>query len=59
MGHGLRKRISSTVRWIGKQVDDSMYLGITLIMYIFVSNMLGLPFAVVVDGELMVEITNS
>ncbi|WP_335872978.1 F0F1 ATP synthase subunit A [Bacillus sp. 2205SS5-2] len=27
-------------------------LGITLIMYIFVSNMIGLPFSVVIEGEL-------
>ncbi|RDI41580.1 F0F1 ATP synthase subunit A [Falsibacillus pallidus] len=27
-------------------------LGITLIMYIFVSNMLGLPFSIVIDGKL-------
>ena len=27
-------------------------LGITIIMYIFVANMLGLPFSVVVDGNL-------
>ncbi|MBO8175973.1 F0F1 ATP synthase subunit A [Aeribacillus pallidus] len=27
-------------------------LGMTLIMYIFVANMLGLPFSVVIDGEL-------
>lgn len=27
-------------------------LGITLIMYIFVANMLGLPFSIVVDGKL-------
>ncbi|WP_044749352.1 F0F1 ATP synthase subunit A [Bacillus alveayuensis] len=27
-------------------------LGLTLIMYIFVANMLGLPFSVVIDGEL-------
>jgi F-type H+-transporting ATPase subunit a len=27
-------------------------LGITVIMYIFVSNMLGLPFSVVINGEL-------
>lgn len=27
-------------------------LGITLIMYIFISNMLGLPFSIVIDGDL-------
>ncbi len=29
-----------------------LFLGMTLIMYIFVSNMLGLPFSVVIGGEL-------
>ena len=39
--------INSTMDW--KDGGRFHILGITIIMYIFVSNMLGLPFAIVVD----------
>ncbi|MEH7480418.1 F0F1 ATP synthase subunit A [Neobacillus drentensis] len=42
--------INSTMDW--KEGGRFHILGITLIMYIFVSNMLGLPFAIVVDEKL-------
>ncbi|PLR76798.1 F0F1 ATP synthase subunit A [Bacillus sp. V3-13] len=42
--------INSTMDW--KTGGRFHILGITLLMYIFVSNMLGLPFSVVIDGEL-------
>jgi F-type H+-transporting ATPase subunit a len=42
--------INSTMDW--KDGGRFHILGITIIMYIFVSNMLGLPFSVVVDGVL-------
>jgi F-type H+-transporting ATPase subunit a len=42
--------INSTMDW--KDGGRFHILGITIIMYIFVSNMLGLPFSVVVDGTL-------
>lgn len=42
--------INSTMDW--KTGGRFHILGITLIMYVFVSNMLGLPFSVVVKGEL-------
>ncbi|WP_075983186.1 F0F1 ATP synthase subunit A [Bacillus massilinigeriensis] len=42
--------IKSTMDW--RDGGRFHVLGVTLIMYIFVSNMLGLPFAVVVDGTL-------
>ncbi|MEH7180684.1 F0F1 ATP synthase subunit A [Neobacillus vireti] len=42
--------INSTMDW--KDGGRFHVLGITIIMYIFVSNMLGLPFSVVVDGVL-------
>lgn len=42
--------INSTMDW--KDGGRFHVLGITIIMYIFVSNMLGLPFSVVVDGTL-------
>ncbi|MDQ1143565.1 F-type H+-transporting ATPase subunit a [Bacillus sp. SORGH_AS 510] len=42
--------INSTMDW--KTGGRFHILGITLLMYIFVSNMLGLPFAVVVGGDL-------
>jgi F-type H+-transporting ATPase subunit a len=42
--------INSTMDW--KDGGRFHILGITLIMYVFVSNMLGLPFAVVVDEKL-------
>jgi F-type H+-transporting ATPase subunit a len=42
--------INSTMDW--KDGGRFHILGLTLIMYIFVSNMLGLPFSVVIDGEL-------
>ncbi|WP_251551782.1 F0F1 ATP synthase subunit A [Neobacillus muris] len=42
--------INSTMDW--KEGGRFHILGLTLIMYIFVSNMLGLPFAVVLDGNL-------
>ena len=42
--------INSTMDW--KDGGRFHILGITLIMYIFVSNMLGLPFAIVVDEKL-------
>src|SRR3954463_11261698 len=42
--------INSTMDW--KDGGRFHILGITLIMYIFVSNMLGLPFSVVIDGTL-------
>jgi len=42
--------INSTMDW--KDGGRFHILGITLIFYIFVSNMLGLPFAIVLNGEL-------
>jgi len=42
--------INSTMDW--KDGGRFHILGITIIMYIFVSNMLGLPFAIVIDGNL-------
>lgn len=42
--------INSTMDW--QTGGRFLVLGVTLIMYIFVSNMLGLPFAIVVDHEL-------
>ncbi|WP_102264586.1 F0F1 ATP synthase subunit A [Mesobacillus jeotgali] len=42
--------INSTMDW--KDGGRFHVLGITLLMYVFVSNMLGLPFSVVVDNEL-------
>jgi F-type H+-transporting ATPase subunit a len=42
--------INSTMDW--KDGGRFHILGITLIMYIFISNMLGLPFAIVIDGNL-------
>ncbi|WP_017756602.1 F0F1 ATP synthase subunit A [Calidifontibacillus oryziterrae] len=42
--------IGSTMDW--KTGGRFLTLGVTLIMYIFVSNMLGLPFSVQVNGEL-------
>ncbi len=42
--------IKSNMDW--KSGGPFHILGITLIMYVFVSNMLGLPFAVVYDNEL-------
>jgi F-type H+-transporting ATPase subunit a len=42
--------INSTMDW--KDGGRFHVLGITIIMYIFVANMLGLPFAVVIDGVL-------
>lgn len=42
--------INSTMDW--KDGGRFHVLGITVIMYIFVANMLGLPFSVVINGEL-------
>lgn len=42
--------INSTMDW--KTGGRFHVLGITVIMYIFVANMLGLPFSVVIDGQL-------
>lgn len=42
--------IDSTMDW--KTGGRFHILGITIIMYVFVSNMLGLPFSVVIDGTL-------
>jgi F-type H+-transporting ATPase subunit a len=42
--------VNSTMDW--KTGGRFHILGITLLMYIFVSNMVGLPFSVVVDGNL-------
>ncbi|MDR7073523.1 F0F1 ATP synthase subunit A [Fictibacillus barbaricus] len=42
--------INSTMDW--QTGGRFLALGLTLIMYIFVANMLGLPFAVAVDGNL-------
>ncbi|PLR85117.1 F0F1 ATP synthase subunit A [Bacillus canaveralius] len=42
--------INSTMDW--KTGGRFHVLGITLLMYIFVSNMVGLPFSVVIDGVL-------
>jgi hypothetical protein len=49
---------------IGSTMDlktgaNFLALGVTLLMYIFVSNMLGLPFSITVGHKLMVEITDS
>lgn len=46
----VRNIINSTMDW--KDGGRFHLLGITLIMYIFVANMLGLPFAIVVDDHL-------
>ena len=42
--------INSAMDW--KDGGRFHVLGITIIMYIFVANMLGLPFSIVIDGEL-------
>jgi F-type H+-transporting ATPase subunit a len=42
--------INSTMDW--KTGGRFHVLGITVMMYIFVANMLGLPFSVVIDGQL-------
>ena len=42
--------INSTMDW--KDGGRFHILGITLIMYIFISNMLGLPFSIAIDGVL-------
>ncbi|WLD95482.1 F0F1 ATP synthase subunit A [Alkalihalobacillus sp. AL-G] len=42
--------INSTMDW--KTGGRFLTLGLTLIMYIFVSNMLGLPFAIVIDHNI-------
>jgi F-type H+-transporting ATPase subunit a len=42
--------IDSTMDW--KTGGKFHILGITIIMYVFVANMLGLPFSVVIDGQL-------
>lgn len=42
--------INSTMDW--KDGGRFHILGITLLMYIFISNMLGLPFAIVIGGNL-------
>ncbi len=42
--------INSTMDW--KTGGRFLTLGMTLLMYIFVSNMLGLPFAIIVDHNL-------
>ncbi|MDF0726612.1 F0F1 ATP synthase subunit A [Cytobacillus sp. S13-E01] len=42
--------ISSTMDW--KTGGRFLTLGMTLLMYIFVANMLGLPFAIIVDQQL-------
>ncbi|MGM7703072.1 F0F1 ATP synthase subunit A [Pseudalkalibacillus sp. Hm43] len=42
--------INSTMDW--KTGGRFLTLGLTIIMYIFVSNMLGLPFAIAIDHEL-------
>ncbi|AKO94780.1 F0F1 ATP synthase subunit A [Priestia filamentosa] len=42
--------IGSNMDW--KTGGRFLFLGVTLLMYIFVSNMLGLPFAVVIDHTL-------
>lgn len=46
----VRGIINSTMDW--KDGGRFHILGITLIMYIFVSNMLGLPFSIVIDDKL-------
>ncbi|WP_243387085.1 F0F1 ATP synthase subunit A [Bacillus kexueae] len=46
----VRNIISSTMDW--KTGGRFLTLGVTLLMYIFVANMLGLPFAVIVDHQL-------
>lgn len=46
----VRNIINSNMDW--KTGGRFLILGMTLIMYIFVSNMLGLPFSVVYDGVL-------
>jgi F-type H+-transporting ATPase subunit a len=43
--------INSTMDW--KTGGRFHILGITLLMYIFVSNMLGLPFSITIDGNLL------
>jgi F-type H+-transporting ATPase subunit a len=47
----VKNMINSTMDW--KDGGRFHVLGITLLMYIFVSNMLGLPFSVVIDGNLL------
>ncbi|MCF6138905.1 F0F1 ATP synthase subunit A [Pseudalkalibacillus berkeleyi] len=42
--------INSTMDW--KTGGRFLTLGLTIIMYVFVSNMLGLPFAIAIDHEL-------
>ncbi|WP_141430970.1 F0F1 ATP synthase subunit A [Bacillus sp. 03113] len=46
----VRNIINSTMDW--KDGGRFHILGITLIMYIFVSNMLGLPFSIVINDQL-------
>jgi F-type H+-transporting ATPase subunit a len=46
----VKNMVNSTMDW--KTGGRFHVLGITLIMYIFISNMLGLPFSVVIDGNL-------
>ena len=46
----VKNMINSTMDW--KTGGRFQLLGMTLLMYIFVSNMLGLPFAITVDHEL-------
>lgn len=46
----VRNIINSTMDW--KDGGRFHILGITLLMYIFVSNMLGLPFSIVIDEKL-------
>lgn len=46
----VRNIIDSTMDW--KTGGKFHILGITIIMYVFVANMLGLPFSVVIDGKL-------
>jgi F-type H+-transporting ATPase subunit a len=46
----VRNLIGSTMDW--KTGANFLTLGVTLLMYIFVSNMLGLPMAITVDHDL-------
>jgi len=46
----VRNIISSTMDW--KTGSRFITLGFTVLLYVFVSNMLGLPFAIIVDHEL-------
>ncbi len=45
----VRNIISSTMDW--KTGGRFLTLGVTILMYVFVSNMLGLPFAIIVGEE--------